>query len=166
MKGAAGALKMKIAAGVAAGAVLVGGAGIALSQSPAVTFADPAFEQNIRVLLDIPEGTIREDDLEEIYAFTISDDEMGIFCCVGEETDLGSVNSLEDLALFSNLSWVSIRLSDRDDAYLNDLLGTIGENPFLTDLIIIGERWQGREVKEVSFVDGVPNLRSVEMEIG
>ena len=59
VKGVAGALKMKIAAGVAAGAVLVGGAGIALSQSPAVTFADPAFEQNIRVLLDIPSGTIR-----------------------------------------------------------------------------------------------------------
>ena len=165
VKGVAGALKMKIAAGVAAGVVLAGGAGIALSQSPAVTFADPAFEQNIRVLLDIPEGTIREDDLEEIYAFTIGDDEMGIFSSVGEETDLGSVNSLEDLALFSNLSWVSIRLNDRDDAYLNDLLGTIGENPFLTDLMIIGETSQAPEVNDLSFLDGLPNLRSLEIGI-
>ena len=62
-KGVAGALKMNVAAGLAAWAVLAGGAGIVLSQSPAVTFSDPAFEQNIRVLLDIPSGTIREDDL-------------------------------------------------------------------------------------------------------
>ena len=43
-KGAMGTLKLKIAAGVAAATVVAGGAGIALSQSPAITFSDPVFE--------------------------------------------------------------------------------------------------------------------------
>ena len=163
VKGVAGALKMKITAGVAAGAVLVGGAGIALSQSPAVTFADPAFEQNIRVLLDIPSGTIREDDLEEIPMLWVTDAGMALgrteqdsFSIAEEGT--GPVNSLEDLSQLPYLTGVHFYSHDPDT-----LLGTIGENAQLTflDLGAI----PGAEAADLRFLEGLPNLKLLSMSV-
>ena len=81
------------------------------SHRPAVTFSDPAFEQNIRVLLDIPSGTIREDDLEEIYTLSICGDGMSIYSYEAEE-GTGPVSSLEDLSLFPDLWQVIYQISD------------------------------------------------------
>ena len=163
VKGVAGALKMKIAAGVAAGVVLAGGAGIALSQSPAVTFADPAFEQNIRVLLDIPSGTIREDDLEEVRMLWVTDTGMALgwtdqdsFSIAEEGT--GPVSSLEDLSQLPYLTGVHLYSHDPDT-----LLGTIGENAQLTflDLGAI----PGAEAADLRFLEGLPNLKLLSMSV-
>ena len=152
LKGAAGALKMKIAAGVAAGAVLVGGMGIALSQSPAVTFADPAFEQNIRVLLDIPSGTIREDDLEDIPSLSICGDGMSIYSYEAEE-GTGPVSSLEDLSLFPDLWRVDYQISD-DGA----LLETLPVSDTIISLSVNVNDAEGPGISDLSFLDQLPQL--------
>ena len=153
VKGVAGALKMKIAAGVAAGAVLVGGAGIALSQSPAVTFADPAFEQNIRVLLDIPSGTIREDDLEDIPSLSICGDGMSIYSYEAEE-GTGPVSSLEDLSLFPDLWQVIYQISD-DGA----LLETLPVSDTILSIRVNVSDVEGPGISDLSFLDQLPQLK-------
>ena len=152
-KGVAGALKMKVAAGLAAGAVLAGGAGIVLSQSPAVTFSDPAFEQNIRVLLDIPSGTIREDDLEEIYTLSICGDGMSIYSYEAEE-GTGPVSSLEDLSLFPDLWQVIYQISD-EGALLETL--PVSENILLISVNV--NDVEGPGVSDLSFLDKLPQLK-------
>ena len=156
VKGVAGALKMKIAAGVAAGAVLVGGAGIALSQSPAVTFADPAFEQNIRVLLDIPSGTIREDDLEEVYMLAFWNDGMSLSggALGGAEEGTGPVSSLEDLSLFPDLWRVDYQISD-DGA----LLETLPVSDTIISISINVNDVEGPGISDLSFLDQLPQLQ-------
>lgn len=131
-KGAVGgAVKLKIAAGVAAGAVAVGGVGLTLHQPP-VTFTDPAFEQNIRILLDKPEGAIRSADLEDIHKLYITED--GIFDnwetsqASNQATEgISAVNSLEDISLLSGL--ISLQYCVPDGG---TLLNTIGENKTVT----------------------------------
>ncbi len=152
VKGVAGALKMKIAAGVAAGAVLVGGMGIALNQSPAVTFADPAFEQNIRVLLDIPSGAIRESDLEDIPSLSICGDGMSIYSYEAEE-GTGPVSSLEDLSLFPDLWRVDYQISD-DGA----LLETLPVSDTIISLSVNVNDAEGPGISDLSFLDQLPQL--------
>ena len=128
VKGAVGgAIKLKIAAGVVAGAVAVGGVGAALHQ-PAVTFTDPAFEQDIRILLDKPEGAIRPKDLENIYKLYITED--GIFDSwetsqVSDQAteEITPVNSLEDISLLSDLIALQYAVPDG-----GALLNTVGES--------------------------------------
>lgn len=123
-KGAVGgAVKLKIAAGVAAGAVAVGGVGLTLHQPP-VTFTDPAFEQNIRILLDKPEGAIRTADLEDIHKLYITED--GVFDSweTNQATEeITPVNSLEDISLLSDLSSLQYAVPDG-----GALLNTVGES--------------------------------------
>lgn len=152
-KGVAGALKMKVAAGLAAGAVLAGGAGIVLSQSPAVTFSDPAFEQNIRVLLDIPSGTIREDDLEEIYTLSICGDGMSIYSYEAEE-GTGPVSSLEDLSLFPDLWQVIYQISDE-----GALLETLPVSENILSISVNVNDVEGPGVSDLSFLDKLPQLK-------
>lgn len=145
-----GAVKLKIAAGIAAGAVAVGGVGVTLHQ-PAVTFTDPAFEQDIRVMLDKPEGAIRSADLEDIHKLYITED--GIFDswetsqasnqATGEITP---VNSLGDITLLGDLTHLQYAVPDG-----GALLNTVGESstlvhfsydphdnaPYLEDLIFL-----------------------------
>lgn len=156
-KGVAGALKMKIAAGVAAVAVLAGGAGVLLHQ-PAVTFSDPVFEQNIRILLDKPTGALRESDLMEITVLRINDD--------GMMTDLSQdfqelavegtqpVSSLADVALFPHLDVLHCNTHNA-----NALLNTLTNNPTL-HYISSGYTQDGEQVyiEDLSFLDRLPNL--------
>lgn len=156
-KGVAGALKMKIAAGVAAAAVLAGGAGVLLHQ-PAVTFSDPVFEQNIRILLDKPTGALRESDLMEITVLRINDD--------GMMTDLSQdfqelavegtqpVSSLADVALFPDLDVLHCNTHNA-----NALLNTLTDNPTL-HYISSGSTQDGEQVyiEDLSFLDRLPNL--------
>lgn len=157
-KGAAGALKLKVAAGVAAAAVAAGGAGIALSQSPAVTFSDPAFEQNIRVIPDKPSGAIRESDLDAIYTLSILDE--GMSGCMGgaaqAEEGTVPVSSLADAALLPKLERINYQVDD-GGAILNTLpeqesIRTVWAN--VHDLSVPG-------VEDLSFLERLPDLRSL-----
>ena len=81
---AAGALKVKIAAGIAAVGLVAGGVGVALHE-PAITFQDPVFEHNIRILLDKPEGPLRTSDLAQIGSLYITADGMALEEIFSEE---------------------------------------------------------------------------------
>ena len=156
-KGVAGALKMKIAAGVAAAAVLAGGAGVVLHQ-PAVTFSDPAFEQNVRIFLDKPTGEIREGDLKDIHFITLAENGMSIGQfnqSLGPEDNLpGSqqVESLEDIRLFPELKCLTF--CDVDDA----LLGTITESQSITSVYFETRSSEEAGIKNFAFVEQLPAL--------
>lgn len=70
---ASGALKLKLVAGLAAGGLLVGGVGLALHE-PTLTFIDPVFEQNIRIIIDKPEGPIHPSDVEFIHFLHVTEE--------------------------------------------------------------------------------------------
>lgn len=156
-KGMAGALKMKIAAGVAAAAVLAGGAGLVLHQ-PAVTFSDPAFEQNVRIFLDKPTGQIQESDLEDIHYITLSEGGMSISqfgqSLGPEDSLLGTqqVNSLEDIHLFPEL-WC-LTFHDMDST----LLSTITESKSLTSFYFITSSSAEAGIENFAFVEQLPAL--------
>lgn len=157
-KGMAGALKMKIAAGVAAAAVLAGGAGVVLHQS-AVTFSDPVFEQNVRIILDKPTGPLHESDLQEITVLWISDEGMStefhqdqdFFTNADEGTQ--PVTSLADVSLFPDLDMLHCYTHDS-----GALLNTLTENETLHFIVngLAGE--EGLWIEDLSFVERLPNL--------
>lgn len=152
----AGALKIKIAAMVAAGVVAVGGTA-AMLQQPAVTFSDPAFEHNIRILLDQPEGAIHEKDLEQIRSLYVVEDGMttswgqGLYPEAEEGTT--AVESLEDISLLTKLDRLDYLVPD-DGA----LLETVGEHKNLK--IFCNYRWDepGAYLNDLSFLEQFPNL--------
>ena len=103
-------VKAKVIAGVTAAAVAVGGGAAILSQSsgPApLDFADPAMEQNFRVVLDKPDGDLYEEDLEGIFTVYLFADGMAVEqagetmyqAVEAPEDGTVAVESLEDLAL-------------------------------------------------------------------
>ena len=152
-KGAVGAVKLKIAAGVTAGAVLAGGAGIALSQ-PAVTFSDPVFEQNIRVILDKPSGAIRASDLEQIKQLWILDD--GMTTKTSGEALQGTqlVSSLEDIALLSELSRIDYQATDG-----GTLLDSLPEQESIQTAWVNTDELDAPGIEDLSFLERLPNLR-------
>lgn len=157
-KGAAGALKLKIAAGITAGAVLASGAGIALSHSPAVTFSDPAFEQNMRVLLDQPSGAIREKDLEDIYTLSILEEGMSVTVGANSQAEEGTVpvSSLEDLALLSRLRRVDYQVDDG-----GAILSTLPEQESIQTIWVNTQDLTMAGVEDLSFLERLPELRSL-----
>ena len=65
-------IKAKIIAGVTAAALVTGGAAVVISRLPEpIAFSDPAMEQNIRVLIQKPEGKIYPKDCQELSHLTI-----------------------------------------------------------------------------------------------
>ena len=152
-KGAVGAVKLKIAAGVTAGAVLAGGAGIALSQ-PAVTFSDPVFEQNIRVILDKPSGAIRASDLEQIKQLWILDD--GMTTKTSGEALQGTqlVSSLEDITLLSELSRIDYQVTDG-----GALLDSLPEQESIQTAWVNTDELDAPGIEDLSFLERLPNLR-------
>lgn len=74
-------LKAKVIAAVTAAAIAVGGGAAIYSQLPkAVVFSDPGMEQNIRLMLQIPEGQpVTRRDVEEIHQIGFIDDGMNIY---------------------------------------------------------------------------------------
>lgn len=152
----AGALKIKIAAMVAAGVVAVGGTAAMLHQ-PAVTFSDPAFEHNIRILLDQPEGDIHEKDLEQIRSLYVVEDGMAISWGQGAypeaEEGTTAVESLEDISLLKGLGSLEYFVTDN-----GALLETVGEHKNLK--IFCNYRWEepGAYLNDLSFLEQFPNL--------
>ncbi len=158
----AGALKIKIAAMVAAGVVAVGGTAAMLHQ-PAVTFSDPAFEHNIRILLDQPEGDIHEKDLEQIRSLYVVEDGMttswgqGLYPEAEEGTT--AVESLEDISLLTKLDRLDYLVPD-DGA----LLETVGEQKSLYSFT---NAWDEPQVylRDLSFLDRFPNLGILSLKV-
>lgn len=162
----AGALKLKIAAGVAACAVAVGGAGLMLHQ-PSVTFSDPAFEQNIRVLLDKPEGAIRPEDLASIRFLGVLEDGMidqwtpniSLPEEVGAAGTTG-VTSLEDLSLLTGLEELNYLIHDG-----GALLDTAGENENLIRFSNFDlnntDDYTDTYLRDLRFIQKFPNLKSL-----
>ncbi len=158
-KGAVGgAVKLKIAAGVVAGAVAVGGVGVTLHQ-PSVTFTDPAFEQNIRILLGKPEGAIRPKDLEGIHFLCVMDDGMADSWGQNEawpvaEEGTTSVSSLEDITLLTGLSSLNYFVPDR-----GALLDTVGEHETLNFFSSYYHASPGSYLEDLTFLEQFPNLQ-------
>lgn len=157
---AAGALKLKIAALVAAGAVAAGGAAAVLRQ-PSVTFADPAFEQNIRVLLDKPEGALRPADLEDIHFLCLLEDGMTDVWesdAPQPEAEAGTtaVASLEDLSLLTGLTSLNYLIPDG-----GALLDTAGTHDSLKIFYTYSMTGEAGELEDLTFLERFPNLRTL-----
>lgn len=155
----AGAVKLKIAAVVAAGAVAVGGTAAVLHQ-PALTFSDPAFEQNIRILLDQPEGALHATDLERLGFLVLLDD--GMTATWGQEArpkaeeGTTAVNSLEDLSLLTSLTSLDYMVHDG-----GALLKTVGKQENLKNFCSYSWNESGGYLEDLSFVEKFPNLRTL-----
>lgn len=155
-------LKAKIIAGVAAVAVIGGGVAVVSQMPSAITFSDPAMEQNIRILIDKPEGKIYPADIDELYSVYIFDDGMSIdnweAGYQGQEPLNGTipVDSLADLAEFPSLEQIYYVAQNYD------LLQTLDENKNITMLSIQNPNSTGMEktaLDDLSFLDQLPNLR-------
>ena len=149
-------MKVKVIAGVTAAALAVGGGAVILSQPRALSFADPALEANLRVLLDKPEGALYPADVEDLYALYIFDDGMATDTgnqgqpVAQAESGTTAVSSLAGLEQLSGLNCLY---------YLSDdpaLLDTLGQLPELRELVVTGDNVN---VSDFSFVSGMPKLQ-------
>jgi len=155
-------VKSKIIAGVATVAVIGGGAAVVSQLPSALTFSDPAMEQNIRILVDKPEGKIYPADIDELYSIYIFDDGMSIdnweAGYQGQEPLSGTVpvDSLADLKQFPNLEQINYFAQN------SDLLQTLDENKNITTLTIQNHNSTGMEqtaLEDLSFLDQLPNIK-------
>lgn len=159
-------IKAKIIAGMTAAAVVTGGAAVVISNLPKpIAFSDPAMEQNIRVLIDKPEGKIYPEDCEELSHITILPDgfiaytDNAFYSNPHPEEGTVAVKSLADL---QNLPQVTSLQFIQGDA--QPLLDTLGENPHLLE---VDTTWQDtQDLTDLSFVQDLPNLRSLNCTIG
>ena len=156
---ASGAFKLKLVAGLAAGGLLVGGVGLAL-QEPTLSFSDPAFEQNIRTIIDKPQGPIHPSDVELIDMLSIEEDgtlSTEIWMDHGEtsQTLKGNVpvNSLEDLALLPHLADVHYDVRDS-----GALLQTIRDDD-LHSLLMPLTREEGQTINDLGFLENLEELK-------
>ena len=152
------ALKLKVVAGLAAGGVLAGVVGVTLHE-PALTFSDPAFEQNIRILADVPEGPIRASDVEEIDVLYVTADGMatrqewdGENLNVLLEEGTGPVGSLQDLSLLPHLDSLHYMVGD-SGALLNTVTDE-GLHSVIADTT--GE--EGQQVSNLAFLEEADSL--------
>lgn len=152
------AAKTKVIAGVTAAALVTGGA-VAVTRSPAVTFTDPALEQNVRVLLDLPQGTIREKDLDDLYALCIFDGGMaldGEGAWEGPQEGTGTVESLEDLSRLPQLQAVYYYGTNEE------LLSTLDGCSKLTAFYAAGA---DTVLSDLSFLEGLDALRDFSADV-
>lgn len=160
------AAKTKVIAGVTAAALVTGGA-VAVTRSPAVTFTDPALEQNVRVLLDLPQGTIREKDLDDLYALCIFDGGMALDGEGAWEGPQEGRSSLRSLYLSSRgaLSLKVDELSELVELGLSSqsegavcTLELSQPMPALRSLMIFGG-----QIPSLDMLANIPQLRSLEL---
>lgn len=159
------ALKLKVVAGLAAGGVLAGVVGVTLHE-PALTFSDSAFEQNIRILADVPEGPIRASDVEEISVLYVTADGMatrqewdGENLSVLLEEGTGPVGSLQDLSLLPHLDSLHYMVEDS-----GALLNTVTDER-LTSVILDTTGEAGQPVSNLAFLDALPSLRHLSIAV-
>lgn len=159
------AFKLKLAAGLAAGGILAGSVGVILYE-PALTFSDPAFEQNIRILADVPKGPIHVSDVEEIRVLYVTAEGMatqqewdGENLTILLEEGTGPVNSLEDLSLLPHLD--SLHYMVGDSGVLLNTVTDEGLHSVIADTT--GE--EGQQVSNLAFLEALPNLRHLSIAV-
>ena len=163
--GAAVALKMKIAAGIAAACLVAGGVAVARYE-PVVVFQDPVFEQNVRILIDKPDGPLHTSDLAQIANLHITIDGMSLeeifsqeqMACIGEE-GTKPVSSLEDLDLFPNLSGVYCHMSE-DTTLLNTM-----DCDNLRVLMVTANYGEDLRVTDLDFLTDLPQLEFLNLPV-
>ncbi|MGO5113752.1 sigma-70 family RNA polymerase sigma factor [Candidatus Avoscillospira sp. LCP25S3_F1] len=159
---AATAIKVKLAAGITAGAVVIGGGAAAILHEPALDFADPAMEHNVRLLLDKPTGALHTDDLEKFYSLFLVDNGISLEWSEDGAAPEGSqsLSSLEDLALFSNLRNLHYQMSD-GGALLQTLPDDMSVLSFNTNSIM----GLDTAIVDLSFLDSFPELQQCSVDI-
>ena len=159
---AATAIKVKLAAGITAGAVVIGGGAAAILHEPALDFADPAMEHNVRLLLDKPTGALHAEDLEKFYSLFLVDDGLSLEWSEDGAAPEGSqsLSSLEDLGLFSNLRNLHYQMSD-GGALLQTLPDDMSVLSFNTNSIM----GLDTTIVDLSFLDSFPQLQQCSVDI-
>ena len=143
---AAGALKGKIAAGIAAACLV--------------------FEQNIRILIDKPEGPLHASDLAQISNLHITSDGMALeeifsqeqMACIGAE-GTEPVSSLADLDLLPQLNGVFCHMSG-DTSLLNTL-----DCDSLRVLTVSADYGADPRVTDLDFLADLPQLESLDLPV-
>ena len=162
---AAGALKGGIGAGSAGAGLVAGGVGVALHE-PAAVFQDPVFEQNIRILIDKPEGPLHASDLAQISNLHITSDGMALeeifsqeqMACIGAE-GTEPVSSLADLDLLPQLNGVFCHMSG-DTSLLNTL-----DCDSLRVLTVSADYGADPRVTDLDFLADLPQLESLDLPV-
>lgn len=161
---ASGAFKLKLVAGLAAGGLLVGGVGLALHE-PTLTFIDPVFEQNIRTIIDKPQGPIHPSDVEFIHFLHVT--EEGISESWDPTADgpvvedgVQPVNSLADVKNFPNIYRVVYSVDDN-----GALLDTFEASSQFQWLSFDDLGNSSPSVDHVDFLNQMPNLTYLDIEV-
>lgn len=150
-------IQAKIAVGVAAVAVVTGG--IVLSSTPdPLVFTDPAMEQNIRILVDKPEGKLYAEDCDELYHMVLIDD--GVADVSGAQSydhltaipGTEPVSGLADLKLLPSLEALELYTSEPQT-----LLNTLAEDTSISTLDTSFMNTQS--IQDLSFLDKLPDLK-------
>lgn len=161
---AATAIKVKLAAGITAGAVVIGGGVAAILHEPALTFADPAMEHNVRLLLDKPTGALHSSDLEPICGLNLVDEGLSLDLSWDATAPANSqpLSSLEDLALFPNLADLRYHISDG-----GALLKTLSDDLSIIQLIHTYNSFDdmGAPLEELTFLNDLPELEYLGISI-
>lgn len=159
-------VKAKIIAGVAAVAVVGGSVAAVVSQMPdPIVFSDPAMEQNIRIIIDKPEGKLYPEDVEELYSVYIFDDGMakddweGGYQGNTAQAGTVPVDSLADLKNLKNLHTIHYSATDMR------LLNTIGDNENITMLGQYTRDMNRSALQDLTFLDRLPNLTQLNATI-
>lgn len=159
-------LKAKVIASVTALAVVGGGVAAVVTQMPKpIVFSDPAMEQNIRIIVDKPEGDIYPKDVEELYSVYIFDDGMakddweGGYQADTAQSGTVPVDSLADLKNLKDLHTILFCTTDVS------LLNTIGENENITMLAQYTKEMERPVLQDLTFLDKLTNLRQLNMSI-
>ena len=119
-----------------------------------MTFSDPVFEQNIRVILDKPSGAIRASDLEQIKQLWILDDGMTTKTSGEALQGTQPVSSLEDIALLSELSRIDYQVTDG-----GTLLDSLPEQESIQTAWVNTDELDAPGIEDLSFLERLPNLR-------
>ena len=149
-----------------AAALVTGGAAVVISRLPEpIAFSDPAMEQNIRVLIQKPEGKIYPKDCQDLSHLTILPDgfiahtDNAFYNDPHPEEGTVPVESLADLQKMPQVTSLQFIQGDAQP-----LLDTLGENPHLQE---VDSTWRDtQDLTDLSFVQGLPNLRSLNCTIG
>ena len=182
-------VKAKVIAGIAAAALVAGGGAVVANLPPegdqpappgyaedggaagdgalaqeAMTFADPAMEANLRVLLGITQGPIYPEDAAQVYAVYLFADGMEIDRMDDYDPMLKSAPAAGTTAVASlaDLRQLPLPLAVYDYTSDTALLSTLGELENLDCLYMLNS---AQPVGDVAFLDGLAPLCCLELAV-
>ena len=152
-------LKAKIIASITAATMVVGGVVIIAQMPKAIDFSDPVLEQNIRVMIDKPEGKITEKDVEGVTELYFYDDGVAMNQLASEWVDEAQSGTtymfcLSDLDVLPNVTSIYNNSSDPD------LLSTLGVNENIVYIFAPSGYNEAMTLDDVSFLEDLPSLQS------